>query len=1222
MTTIRLDPSRVAEQGTPSHTPSSPSSGTFDNERMPALPPSNRTQSSTGNDGTANTGSINEQSDFQPPNHWDAQSSPLGSKIDRRPNPTTGIVPGGISDSTNASLATPESHIPGANESNYSDASCRSDLLGKHDSGSVMLDSWALYGTEIPAKQLGWRNQLNPSSPAMCSDFSRGNETTEPDVWQSSIRDAQTLGSEVSTFAWPSSLSAPEVGAGKESKLVTPLEGASIQSPARNLDLSSKHRLDLFPAQNLDVSAEDRLDAFPAQNSDVAAEHRLDVFPAQNSDPFPDRNMDLLPHLSVGGYENSNHAIEEILNDSFLGNNSFGLNGIENYKPEASKLLGDTVTYDQILGLDSGISSTALDHSVLTDDVTNEHLLGFGNLVKRNPDQSSPNGAELHTSNFTHDQMLKLGGDESNTNVDVTATTGGATERDLHVGTDTPWSMPVSIGIQFDSAGQLIHRDYANGHASGFEHAANGQVTKFTESGSGGQVSRQFTRQADTSAWNVVDKDGKSAGIWHGEITTDEHGGWSFSDYAKGVKPRDNRATYVDARGDKTIVRTTDSGATLVSDQSDKLTDVKRANGTSVQIENTGDGPETISTDGVPGADVVSFAYDPATKIWHSDQANIADSTTSPVTADGHIDYKMVDGNKITINPDGTSVIHKFDGSVVDVDAGLQPVRCTATDGSVRTLDYDQDRFVGYTDQTKNAADPEHPFAPDRHTLGAGELMRPTPLGDIEFISSSDGSRRVLTSNMGTVYYNEAGQVYSATLPNGSCRHIGYDPVTNQPSTITDMRESGGKQLQSTYELKPGTTDFVLTDSGDPHKLANDVRRSVQLGDNGNYTYVTESGERRCSPVGDQIGNPSAVFNSGDIAEARFNYVETMRPLMGNDDKRTERLEEMMHGFEKRMFNTIERRVDGGEDQAKVSMDVEKKVADAYTQLTRLAGSDGQTFDDKATRAQFAEIAMYHFWWPQSVTQQGWNSCWSQSQWIINMGEHPDAYAKLLSDVSIDGKFTDLTGKTHTMRQSDLAITERRDGKGWSIDTATHDNSQPSPVANRWDRLVTTAGKRGPQGIRSGGDCSEARMQVEHLTGDSTGYVGTYPDSEKKRMELIKHGGAQRNPGPGHLANYELDKVGNIWVLVRGDQYNGRDSVVAKIADLHKWLTNGQSVKSDLAYEPSFGHEYTIKDVFKPSDLKPKDKPDRNPRHHHDDDENPDDQPDHRFHLFHLFRSA
>ncbi len=147
-------------------------------------------------------------------------------------------------------------------------------------------------------------------------------------------------------------------------------------------------------------------------------------------------------------------------------------------------------------------------------------------------------------------------------------------------------------------------------------------------------------------------------------------------------------------------------------------------------------------------------------------------------------------------------------------------------------------------------------------------------------------------------------------------------------------------------------------------------------------------------------------------------------------------------------------------------------------------------------------------------------------------------------------------------------------------------------MANRLDRLVATEAGRGPWGINQGGYQPWARHAVEAITGDSAGFVGAYPTTQQQRLDMVKHGGAQRDPGPNHIANFELDKVGNDWVLVQGDQYNNRDKVVGYIPGgekgLENWVQTGQGIVArNLAWEPTFGREYTIKDQFKPGDYSP-----------------------------------
>ncbi len=597
-------------------------------------------------------------------------------------------------------------------------------------------------------------------------------------------------------------------------------------------------------------------------------------------------------------------------------------------------------------------------------------------------------------------------------------------------------------GTTFDSKGQLSKYVYAGGQGSRlFERDGQGQINKFSECDATGAVSRTFTRDGDKSAWNVADKDGKPVGVWQGAIATDACGGWSSISLTAGTRTEDLRWTRVDEQGNQSYVRTMDGGINLTSDLKNNLTDVARANGTTATCEFKDGEPVKITTTNMPGGDGLTFTYDKAKNVWHPDNPRIADSVASPLAQDGTLNYKTTDGNAVAVNVDGTQVIAKVDGSRVDIDQQGLPSSCTANDGSTRLFQYTDKKLSGYVDTVKGKSESHQIAANDKNQYHL------TDMGDLKFSDGSGGNRCVNNSNLDMVRYNGDNLPAHVQAHTGSLRDIEYVPGTNKPLSITDRRPSSKGPLESKFEWREGFDEgsMGLIQTRDSKEELKETRHDVKLDQFGNYAFTSEKGEQHLCRAGDQLVKPGQVFNSPDIDQARATFGDTMLAAFKNDEKRMERLDEMMTRFEKRMSNTIERRVAGGEEEKAVQQQVEDKVDETYRQLNRLASApDGGTFDDKASRVNFAETFMYHAFWPQSVTQQGWNSCWNQSQWILSLGEHPQDYARMMADVSLTGKYTDRNNQAHTFNKSDLAI---RQWQRWTW--LEHRYSYPQRIATQ-----------------------------------------------------------------------------------------------------------------------------------------------------------------------------
>lgn len=451
-----------------------------------------------------------------------------------------------------------------------------------------------------------------------------------------------------------------------------------------------------------------------------------------------------------------------------------------------------------------------------------------------------------------------------------------------------------------------------------------------------------------------------------------------------------------------------------------------------------------------------------------------------------------------------------------------------------------------------------------------------------------------------SVIRDDSGRPQSVVRPDGSHRDFKYDATTGDLIKISDVtRTPQGERIEEWNRKRnpsPPDGDGGLSNSYErsrPNGKVVETRTDVQTNEFGDYSYKDSKGRERESRIAENFRRSGDVFASATVEEAHYNFLDEMR-MQNPDETKLERLETMMNGFEKRLSDQVELAVVTGADRDKAQEASDAKIAATYDHLTRMIGADSPgAIDDKNTRMMLAETFMYHAWEPETVNQSGWGSCWLQSGYVpCGLGKHPNEMAKVLADVSLTGRYADKKGNNYEFGRGQLGIHSKRDGAGWSIQSATQDNSQPSPVAHRLDRTLSVMDRGARYGgagdhdrIRRGGGGQKEIMR--RVTGDELLYIGNYPRNRQERLALLEAGGAQRNGGPNHVATLAMRKIGDAWAVVRGDQYDGRDRVVSVIQNLKDWVDTGRSARIERAFGPSWNKDYKIADSVKPSDFRP-----------------------------------
>ncbi len=767
--------------------------------------------------------------------------------------------------------------------------------------------------------------------------------------------------------------------------------------------------------------------------------------------------------------------------------------------------------------------------------------------------------------------------------------------------------------IKFDEQGRLKAITYSNGDTRNvvFEEGTDRVKSMTYMTKATGQTS-EYTRVGSEEKFDYRGTDAKGkvkTGKWNGSIDCAPDGTFTIKDGEGNGRKLDGFVIKTPTDGKTYLEKKNADGSTLICNKNKEIQALLRPDNSKVEVQREGSQITKVS-ETRPDGSKINFAYDSSTKTWSCDNSLIPNSKSQPVDADGNLKFKTADGSMHSVGTNGRERIVTKDGATLENNAKGELERITQRSGEYRVVNREGDKVVGFTDYDKAGA-------LKRELKGVSNLHVDNN-GDFKYVDAN-GSAVVERSNFSRVENDASGRIAKVTRPDGSHRDFTYDATTGELSKISDVTKTEKGDRTDDWTRKrnaaPPQGDGKFTDTFERLRPQDgrtvESRTNVQLDPSGDYSYKDQKGRERESGVSERFRRSGEGFTSATIEEAHYNFLDEMR-MNVKDESKLERLELMMNGFEKRLSDSVELRVAAGQSEEAAQEKMEQKVAATYDHLTRMVQADDSAIDSKETRVMLAETFMYHAWEPETVNQQGWGSCWLQSGYIpCGLGKHTDDMAKVLADVSLTGKYTDRKGNNYDFKRDQLGIHSRADGAGWSIQNATQDNSQPSPVAHRLDRTLSVmdrgagyGGAGNSQRIRTGG--GGQREIMRRVTGDELLYTN-YPHSRKERLAMLEAGGAQRSGGPGHVATLAMRKIGENWAIVRGDQYDGRDRVVSVIRDLKQWLNTGESARIERSFAPEWNKEFKIADNVKPSDFRP------GPNRFNDDDNDRPVRPFRRF---------
>lgn len=215
---------------------------------------------------------------------------------------------------------------------------------------------------------------------------------------------------------------------------------------------------------------------------------------------------------------------------------------------------------------------------------------------------------------------------------------------------------------------------------------------------------------------------------------------------------------------------------------------------------------------------------------------------------------------------------------------------------------------------------------------------------------------------------------------------------------------------------------------------------------------------------------------------------------------------------------------------------------------------------------------MYHAADPTTVEQGNTGTCWWESSYAVGMERNTNHLARFVTDIALTGQYKSTAGKPdrygnitealHKMFSPKYGTVDLKNSQngfefanGWSIETADRDSTR-SPVSRIIDNYgPAVLGWRGEGRPNSGGH-GEAWRILYMMTGRKVVNHGSSRLGRNERVQLLREGGYTASGG-GHMWGYCMRKVGDEWHVIRNDQYQNRDSVIARVKNLQDWIDNG-----------------------------------------------------------------
>jgi YD repeat-containing protein len=484
------------------------------------------------------------------------------------------------------------------------------------------------------------------------------------------------------------------------------------------------------------------------------------------------------------------------------------------------------------------------------------------------------------------------------------------------------------------------------------------------------------------------------------------------------------------------------------------------------------------------------------------------------------------------------------------------------------------------------------------------------PNGDVAY-SRPDGSAVIKKGNFSTVEIDKDGDITRVSTKDGKDRTFEFETVKDKKELvrISDTRTTSEGERREVWNRRRNSdgsvgSQFVSITAGGQER----VRDGLEVLQDGDYKYTSPDGKERLAKVG--RSDDSGAF-SDTVDDARDRLRETMEAHL--DQSRRTRLDAFMKQFEKRAGDRVEAMVAAGIDKDKAQQEWEQKLARTYDHLAAMVRGEGagSPVYDQVTRVKMVENAMYLFMEPSLMNQGNHGTCWIEAgNNSVGCVNHPDAMARMLREVSLNGTFQTTDGQTRTIPKRLLNFD--REAQQWTVENAQQPRGTytRSAVGQVFDHVASWLSDGRMDGGTHGGSPQGCNRALKLITGDSVPVVNISSNqanrwdanrilSAQHRQALLEKG-ALIVVGPGHMFSQKLVKNNGEWQVVWDNQWGpGNDRVIGKVSDLRNWTVH-PTVDSFKPETPGVRvHEDSPVGPVRPNG------PD-NPNPYNPDDSNPD----------------
>lgn len=563
---------------------------------------------------------------------------------------------------------------------------------------------------------------------------------------------------------------------------------------------------------------------------------------------------------------------------------------------------------------------------------------------------------------------------------------------------------------------------------------------------------------------------------------------------------------------------------------------------------------------------------------WRSDSARFKDPRKDlSFNTNGELSYLNERGGRVQEHRDGSKQVLEKDGTKLDFDASGQITK--ATKGNLeRTFIRDAGGIALVRDRNLQTKEERTIFERRPEGEENRKNIHISPQGDLSY-QNPDGTAVIERASMLRLELDKDGDITRVVGPKGS-REFRYAGEGDSKAvlSVTDRRitDKGEKVENWNRVANPDGTLSTEFRSVDEKGKDRKPRYNINVCADGEYEFRLATDK-----PGDKVHVEKLTKEAGidgmpeGIEDARDALISSLESVM--DKSRLEKNIQFMKKYEKRMMDQVELQLAAGLNQDEVLKETERSIVDTYYHCARLTAAQGQKeLYGQKDRTRLIENILYLAQDPQDIKQGSQGTCWWESSWNVGLFQRNVGHAaRMLADVALTGQYTSTAGplrggppKTIKIPAQHVRLDRRDSGAGWTPENAKK-SSQRSMVGMLIDQIGPPLGGQRGWGQSDGGWHSESRNILQMITGRDLIKHGSSSLGRHEKLQLLKTGGWTASGG-GHMWGYSMKKESDgSWTVLRDDQYNNADRVIARVRNLKEWISGDVAADVRKQWRPS-----------------------------------------------------